>query len=297
MILPFTMVMVRGILRLYPARFRDRFSTDVIASIRSDLERARADGVLAVLVCAARAIGDAMAGVIPEHRPGRPGIAAWRSLGADLRDAIRSLRHAGSFTTVAVVMLALGIASATTIFSVVDAVVLRGLPFDHHDRIVAVLEDNPKRNISGATMPQIYLVWRLRQQSFAQFAGTFRNSYRVRNAGGGLDSIRGMRVTRDFFAVLRVKPALGNPFSADDEIPGQHRRAILSYAFWQRSFGGAPDVVGRDMEIDGERWQVAGVMPRGFSYPVGSAQAIDIFAPLAFRPQDHSVDNREDRRC
>ena len=287
MIVPVTLAVIRGILRLYPSRFCDRFGPDVIASVRNDLGRARDGGFASTLTCAASAIGDALAGVVPEHRAGRPGIAVWRGFRTDLRDAIRSLRHAGAFTTVAVATLALGIASATTVFSVVDAVVLRGLPFDHHDRIVAVLEDNPKRNVSGATMPQIYLDWRERQQSFAQFAATFRNNYRVRNAAGGLDSIRGMRVTRDFFPLLRVQPGLGAAFAAEDEIPGQHRRAILSYPFWQRHFGGASDVVGRAMEIDGERWQVAGVMPRGFSYPVGSAQAADIFAPLAFRPQDH----------
>lgn len=284
MIVTVTVAVVRGILRLYPSRFRTRFGSDVIASVRGELEHARADG--SALICAARAVADALAGVIPEHRTGRSGLGLWRGLSADFRDAARSLRHAGSFTAVAIVMLALGVASATTIYSVVDAVVLRALPFDQHDRIIAVLEDNPKRNVSGATMPQIFLDWRERQQSFAQLTATFRNNYRVRNAAGGLDNIRGMRVTRDFFAVLRVQPGLGVPFSAADEVFGQHRRAILSYSFWQRYFGGAPDVIGRDIEIDNERWQVAGVMPRGFSYPVGSEQAVDIFAPLAFRPQD-----------
>jgi len=184
MIVPVTLAVIRGILRLYPSRFCDRFGPDVIASVRNDLGRARDGGFASTLICAASAIGDALAGVVPEHRAGRPGIAVWRGFRTDLRDAIRSLRHAGAVTTVAVATLALGIASATTVFSIVDAVVLRGLPFDHHDRIVAVLEDNPKRNVSGATMPQIYLDWRERQQSFAYLAATNRQQYRLRNDSG-----------------------------------------------------------------------------------------------------------------
>ena len=149
----------------------------------------------------------------------------------DLKTAIRSLRASRGFTFVALTVLALGIGAGTAIFSVVDAVVLRGLPFDEHDRIVAILEHNPKRQVSGSTMPQIFLDWRERQQTFAQLAALNRLQYRVRNGAGGLDSVRGMRVTREFFPVLRVEPALGRAFGAADEIDGQHRRAILSYPF------------------------------------------------------------------
>src|SRR5881227_3637697 len=93
----------------------------------------------------------------------------------DLKTAFRSLRGSKTFTTVALVVLTLGIGAGTAIFSVVDAVVLRGLPFDQHDRIVAVLEWNPKRPASPATtMPQIFLDWRDRQQSFALLAATNR---------------------------------------------------------------------------------------------------------------------------
>src|SRR3970040_1683399 len=106
----------------------------------------------------------------------------------DLLYSIRMLAKSPGFTLVAVITLALGIGAGTAIFSVVDAVVLRGLPFDQHDRILAVLEDNPKRPGSGTTMPQNFLDWRDRQQSFAHLAATNRIQYRIRNEAGGLDS-------------------------------------------------------------------------------------------------------------
>jgi putative ABC transport system permease protein len=281
-----TLLAVRAILRLYPARFRARFTEDVLDAVRLDLDGARTAGSTARLAAAARALLDAVRGLAAEHGRGGPPVRPFAGVATDVRDAVRSLRHAPAFTTVAIGVLALGIGAGTTIFSVVDAVVLRGLPFNRHDRIVAIVEHNPKRQVAGSTMPQIYLDWRDRQQSFLHLAATNRVQYRLRNADGGLDNARVLRVTRNFFSVLQVEPALGRPFTADDEIDGRHRHAILSHPFWQRYFGGAADVIGRTIELNGEHWDVAGVMPRGFSYPVGSAQPIEIFTPLAFRAQD-----------
>ena len=286
MIAAITLPLLRAILRLYPARFRDRFTADVVDSVRGELDRAASRGTFASVATALRALGDALGGLVPEHRGARAGVHPLRGIAADARDAVRSLTHASTFTTVAIAVLALGIGAGTAIFSVVDAVVLRGLPFDEHDRIVAVLEHNPKRQVSGSTMPQMFLDWRERQQTFAFLAALNRMQYRVRNEAGGLDNVRGMRVTREFFPVLRVEPAVGRAFGADDEFEGQDRRAILSYQFWQRRFGSATDILGRRLEINGESWEIAGVMPRGFSYPVGSAQPVDLFTPLTFRAQD-----------
>jgi putative ABC transport system permease protein len=284
-LLAVAMALVRLVIRLYPARFRARFHADVLDSIHGDLIEASQRGAGPLLAAAARALTDALGGLLAEHRPRlrRPRFA-FRD---DVRDGWRSLRQSPTFTGVALVVLALGIGASTAIFSVVDAVVLRALPFDQHDRIAAVLESNPARPSSPAsTMPQIFLDWRDRQQSFVQFAATNRQLMQVRNATGELENARVLRVTREFFPLLRVRPALGRLFTADDEISGRHRSAILSHDFWQRHFGGAPDVVGRRVDLNDERWEVAGVMPPGFSYPVGSAQATEIFTPLPFRAAD-----------
>ena len=281
-----TLALLRAVLRLYPARFRARFRDDVIDAVRGEIEASGRAGGAATARVSIAAIADAVAGLVPEHRAARGPVHFHGGLGDDVRYALRSLRQAPTFTAVALVVLALGIGAGTAIFSVVDAVVLRGLPFDQHDRIVAVLEHNPKRPVGGSTLPQNYLDWRAQQQSFSHLAAVFRSIYRVRNEAGALENVRAVRVTREFFPVLRVEPALGRAFSADDEVEGAHRRVILSHAFWQWRFGGAPDIVGRTIEINDERWEIAGVMPRGFSYPVGSAQANDLFAPLAFRASD-----------
>ena len=282
---PFTLAVLRLILRLYPTRFRERFADDVLTSVRGEIERAAPAGRAAVARVSLAAVVDALRGVIPEHRAQRVPAHLGGGVGDDVRYAIRSLRQSPTFTLVAVAVLALGIAAGTTIFSVVDAVVLRGLPFDEHDRIAAVLEHNPAQPLSGNTMPQNYLDWRERQQSFAHLAAVNRITFYARNEGGGLDTVRGLRVTHEFLAVLRVPPAIGRTFAAADEVPGAHRRVILSHAYWLRRFGGA-DIAGRTIELNRQQWEIAGVMPRGFSYPVGSAQPTEIFAPLAFSPAE-----------
>jgi predicted permease len=207
----------------------------------------------------------------------------------EIKNAMRSLRLAPTFTAVALVVLALGIGSATAIFSVVDAVVLRGLPFPEHDRLVAVLSHDTKRPStfgSGSSTPQTYLDWRGQQRSFEGLAAVARTSFGIRDAEGHLQTARGLRVTAEFFRVLRVSPLLGRGFSIDEVTTGRHRIVILSFGAWQRLFGGSPDAVGKTMALNDESWEIAGVMPRGFAYPVASAMPTELYVPLAFRSED-----------
>src|SRR5262249_1380225 len=161
----------------------------------------------------------------------------------DIRTAIRALLAARGFTAVALTVLALGIGTGTAIFSVVDAVVLRGLPFDEHDRLGVIVERDTKRATTfgeGYATPQTYLDWRQMQQPFQAIAAVGGTSFRLRTQGGEPADARGQRVTHEFFPVLRVAPMLGRVFGADDEIEGRHKITILSYGFWQRRYGGAP---------------------------------------------------------
>jgi len=183
----------------------------------------------------------------------------------DLRSALRSLRSSPTFTTVALVVLALGIGAGTAIFSVVDAVVLRGLPFDEHDRLVAVLEHDITRATTfggGSTTTQTYLDWRRLQTSFAGLAATGGTRFRIRAADGEPAEARAQRVTAEFFDVVRVAPLVGRAFTEDDEIEGRQRVAILGYGFWQRRFGGAPDVVGRTIDVPIPRMSYQEAMAR-----------------------------------
>ncbi|HEY0872742.1 MAG TPA: ABC transporter permease [Vicinamibacterales bacterium] len=207
----------------------------------------------------------------------------------DLRAAFRSLRKSPTFTAVALAVLALGIGSGTAVFSVVDAVVLRGLPFDEHDRLAVVLEADPTgKEIfgGGSTTPQTYLDWRRLQEGFEGLAATTADTFHLKTDTGEPADARAYRVTWEFFQALRVAPLHGRTFTADDEIEGRHRVAILSYGFWQRRFGGDPAAVGRILELDDVSYEVVGVMPQGFEYPVASERTTEIYAPVLFRQED-----------
>jgi putative ABC transport system permease protein len=207
----------------------------------------------------------------------------------DLKTAIRSLRASRGFTFVALTVLALGIGAGTAIFSVVDAVVLRGLPYDEHDRLGVIYEKDTKRATTfgeGSSTPQTYLDWRQLQQPFQQITAIGGTSFRLKTEGGEPADARGQRVTAEFFPVLRVAPVLGRPFTQDDEVEGRHRVAILTHGFWQRRFGGARDVVGRTIELSESSYEIVGVMPASFSYPVGSDRPTEILVPLMLTKDD-----------
>jgi predicted permease len=206
----------------------------------------------------------------------------------DFTAAVRALRHSPAFTTVALVVLALGIGTATAVFSVVDAVVLRGLPFDEYDRLAAVFEKDTKRATTfgeGSVTPQTYLDWRRLQQPFSAMAAVSSTTFRLKSEGGEPADARGQRVTWEFFPVLRVSPIRGRSFTAEDEEEGR-RPALISFGFWQRRFGGSPDVVGKTIDLNEETWEIVGVLPRTFLYPVGSNKPAEVFVPQVFASKD-----------
>jgi putative ABC transport system permease protein len=206
----------------------------------------------------------------------------------DFKAAIRSLRSSKTFTAVALIVLTLGIGASTAIFSVVDAVVLRGLPFDEHDRLVAVGErrppgpnPEPNRDPQGvsSSAPQNYVDWAAQQQVFEAMAAIAGGAVTLREPGTEPEDLRAQRVTADFFTVLRVQPAIGRAFSADNEVDGRHRVAILSDSLWRRRFGGDPAIVGRTIPLDAGSFDVVGVMPADFGYPVGTLRPTDLWIP------------------
>lgn len=207
----------------------------------------------------------------------------------DLKTAIRSLLKSPSFTALALAVLALGIGAGTAVFSIVDAVVLRSLPFDEHDRIAAILGVDTRRPTTfsgGSTTTQTYLDWRRMHQSFEGLAMVGGVGFRLKTESGEPASAKAQRVTWEFFPTLRVTPLLGRRFTSDDEIDGRHRVAILSYGFWQRRYGGAPDVLGKTLDLDEETWEIVGVMPQGFEYPVAIAHPTELYVPQVFKDED-----------
>jgi putative ABC transport system permease protein len=218
----------------------------------------------------------------------------------DFKAALRSLVSSRTFTAVALLVLTLGIGASTAIFSVVDAVVLRGLPFDEHDRLVAVGERRlPGSNAPAGVQdplamssiaPQNYVDWVAQQQVFESMAAIAGRGVTLHEPGGEPEDVRGQAVTAPFFDVLRVQPAIGRAFTAENEIEGRERVVVLSDGLWRRRFGGDPSVIGRTIPLEGASYEIIGVMPPGFAYPVSSARPTDLWVPFVV-PSNQRVRN------
>jgi putative ABC transport system permease protein len=215
----------------------------------------------------------------------------------DLNAAFRSLASSRTFTAVALVVLTLGIGATTAIFSVVDAVVLRGLPFDEHDRLVAVGErrppnpdfpQDPNRDplalLSAA--PQNYIDWAERQDVFESMAAIAGAMFALREPGAEAEELRGQRVSASFFDVLRQRPHIGPGFTADNETEGRDRVAVLSHGLWARRFGSDPAIVGKMIPIEGGPYEVVGVMPPDFAYPAGAVRPTELWVPYVVRADE-----------
>jgi predicted permease len=215
----------------------------------------------------------------------------WR----DTLHAVRSLRATPAFTSVALAVLTLSIGATTAIFSVVDAVIIRGLPFDESDRLVTVgelnINDGSTSSLNRAA-PQNFLDWRDRQDVFTGLAAVGYAEISLKAEGNALpENLRAQRVTADFFSVLRAAPFLGRSFTSDNEVEGRAHVAVISYGLWQRRFGGTPDVLGAQLPGELASFEIVGVMPPGFTYPVdtyilGTREPPDVWVPYAFSRED-----------
>ena len=211
------------------------------------------------------------------------------SVFSDARYALRQLRKNPAFTAVAVLTLALGIGANTAIFSVVDAMLLRPLPFPEPERLVrlweASLRYNSQRNVVN---PFNYMDWREQSHSFLSMAAISGGVTNLRAQGQPI-AVDGLQVSPEFFSVLEVAPFLGRGFVAAEGTPGQDHSVILSYELWQRAFGADAEIIGKQIEVDGVPHQVVGVMPKGFSYPNLKAQ---VWTPLAMARTDEWREGR-----
>ena len=207
---------------------------------------------------------------------------------SDVRNAARALRAAPGFTAVALVVLTLGIGATTAIFSVVDAVVLRSLPFDRSDRLASVvLRDTTDGGASSYHTAQDFVDFRDQQDVFTAITATATGSLTI-TEGSRPESLRSARVTAGFFDVFRVTPALGRPFTAEHEVDGNHQVALISDGLWRRRFGADPGVVGSTIRFDEGTYQVFGVMPRDFQYPISARRPTDLVVPWV-QPENQKI--------
>jgi putative ABC transport system permease protein len=187
----------------------------------------------------------------------------------DLRLALRSLARQRGFTTVAVVTLALGIGATTAIFSVVQSVLLRPLPYTQPERLVTVWQEDarePRDEIGGVLSHPDFKDLRQRSRSFDAMALYSSASITVSGLGDA-EVVRGAIVTPDFFRVFDAQPVMGRGFTAEEDLPGGPRAVVVSYGFWQDRLGGAADVLDRTLTISGRELPIVGVTPADFAYP------------------------------
>ncbi|HYL77729.1 MAG TPA: ABC transporter permease [Bryobacteraceae bacterium] len=200
----------------------------------------------------------------------------------DLQFALRTFRKNPGFTAAAVFALALGIGANSAMFSVIDGVLLRPLPFPHSERLVNVWENNQTRNIPKfVAAPANYTDWRAQNQVFSTMGAFLQNTFNLASTEGEPERYLGASTDRGFFDVLQVSPILGRVFTEEEELPGQDGVIVLGYNLWRGRFGGDPKVIGQTFTLDGKPRMVIGVMPEGFQYPGQSA----MWAPLGFDNQ------------
>jgi putative ABC transport system permease protein len=197
----------------------------------------------------------------------------------DVKFAARQLTRAPGFTLVAALTLALGIGATTAIFSVVNAVVLRPLPFPDPDRIVSLGEDW-KGQPSSVSVGNFH-DWRTHAKSYSALAALEYFSFNLAE-GDQPERVIGGRITHTWFDVFGVKPLYGRVFTAEEDAPGGPNVVVLSHRLWTRRFGADPNIVGRDIRMNSQAFTVIGVMPPSFDL---TADAEELWTPVGFTPK------------
>ena len=206
------------------------------------------------------------------------------SLWQDLRFGLRNLAKNRGFAVVAVLTLALGIGANTAIFSVVNSVLLRPLPFARGDRIMSLREKLPVFSFDLPFNAPDYRAFTERQHSFEGMA-IYSNEHFELSGNGTAQRIVAARASATLFPLLGVDPMLGHTFSTDEDEPGRHV-AVLSYGLWQRRYGADPGIIGRSIALDRQPYTVIGVMPRRFQFPMHGGEdnnePADVWVPMGF---------------
>ena len=279
----------RILLRFYPAEFRNEYGAEMEHLFA---DRLHTESSWRLWLDTA---SDLILNALKEH---------WFVLLSDVRYGIRVLPAAPAFTAIALLVLALGIGATVSIFSIVNAVLLRSLPFDHPEKLVYLW--SPNSNFKGVpeelgpNVPDFY-EWQRHTRCFsalALFGPTPLNIVQNRS----VDRIGAAFVTGTFFPTLGTWPALGRALDQNDDRPGQERVAVISNSFWRSRFGASPAALGKQIQVNRHNYTVVGVMPKDFGYPVdgdvpyerSGFKQTDIWLPAAYT--DNQKSNRTNFR-
>ena len=263
------MTLYGALLLLCPASFRKEYGGEMEAVFRRRMLDASRPARIWLWM---EAIGDVMAAGAGAH---------WDLLRQDLKYAVRAAAKAPAFTVVVIAVAALGVAAATSVFSIADHVLLRALPFYEPDRLVKLWQD-----VSGyARMdvsPANYRDWKATSRSFESMA-SFRGLSVNLSGLGEPERVVGASVNYEMFPILGVTAAAGRTFTEQEDRAGAAGTVVLSYGFWQRRFGGDPNVIGQRVQLDEEPFTVIGVMPANFHFP---RREVQMWTAMRFAEDD-----------
>src|SRR5256714_6034396 len=198
----------------------------------------------------------------------------------DLKYALRMLIKSPGFTIIAVLTLALGIGANSAIFSVIDAVLLRSLPFPQADRLMMIWATAPQHagNDKQVHSYPDYLDLRAQNHTFAALSA-YTSASAIWGIGEDSEDVPGLAASSDIFDVLDTRPLLGRGFAREDEKPGSARVVVISHQFWQRRFAADPNIIGKEITMAGHVHTITGVMPQGWKFPV-QQEEVNYIAPL-----------------
>ena len=216
-------------------------------------------------------------GLIAEVTRDQWGLSWLEHAWGDIRYSVRSFLRTPLFSAIVVITLGLGVGSSTTIFSLLDGILLRALPFPNSNQLMMLWELPPQTRKPNVVNLSNFVAWRERSHSFQSMAAFLASPMNLLGDRGG-EQVPGLSVTADFFETLGTLPLLGRTFHPGEYWTSEPREVVLSYGAWQRLFGGRPDVIGKKISIDASHHEVIGVMPPGFGMPNRQAE---LYVPQA----------------
>jgi len=227
------------------------------------------------------------------------GLPFLETLLQDALYALRLLRKSPGFTAVSILALALGIGASTSVFSLINAVLIRTQPYREPERLVYFWSPNPRFQLPVEYLTPMnadFFDLQKQNRSFASLALFGVGRFNLASQGRA-EAIGGARVTGDFFKTMGISPALGRTVDARDDQPGQEQVAVLSNRLWRTQFGAEPDILGKSVLLDARPYQIIGVMPPGFGFPhatevMDAAKVTDMWIPWAMTAEQRS--NRND---
>lgn len=260
----------RRLTYLYPAGFRDEYQSELLELVRERQQGLK--DVPGVVSLWTEMIADVLTTAPKEH---------WNMLKQDLRHAIRLLGKTPSTAISAALVLAIGIGATTAVFSIVNAVLLRPLPFASPERLVFIQEASVSQGIDsmGPAFPNL-LDYTAQARQFESI-GAWNNGGFTLTGHGEAERLDGAWISASLFPTLGVQPAIGRNFLPEEDQPNVETAVLLGYGLWQRRFAGDPSIVGRNINVNGSSRTVVGIMPAGFRFP----ESADIWGPLSLDPK------------